>query len=156
MSRALLSILFIAQGLTIHAQSDTPKPAYDFSLPREERIRLAESAAPPEISSKATVYLLEHSGYVKVASQQGPRFPGALHGLSNLRNSHCRPPLPSVLFAGRYEITKSCNLLASTPRTCSERPENKPTTSKRPRTYDNDGREPMSLKLPTSLSRLVV
>lgn len=44
----------------------TPKPAYDFSLSREERIKLAESAAPPEISGKATVYLLERSGYVKV------------------------------------------------------------------------------------------
>jgi hypothetical protein len=43
-----------------------PKPAYDFSLPREERIKLAESAAPPEISDKATVYLLERKGYVKV------------------------------------------------------------------------------------------
>jgi hypothetical protein len=43
-----------------------PKAAYDFSLPREERIKLAESAAPPEISGKATVYLLERSGYVKV------------------------------------------------------------------------------------------
>jgi hypothetical protein len=45
---------------------DKPKPAYDFSSPREERIKLAESAAPPEISSKATVYVLERSGYVKV------------------------------------------------------------------------------------------
>ena len=42
------------------------KPAYDFSLPREERIKLAQSAAPPEISGKATVYLLEPTGYVKV------------------------------------------------------------------------------------------
>jgi hypothetical protein len=42
------------------------KPAYDVSLPREERIKLAESAAPPEVSAKATVYVLERSGYVKV------------------------------------------------------------------------------------------
>jgi hypothetical protein len=45
---------------------DKPKPAYDFSLSREERIKLAESAAPPEVSGKATVYLLERKGYVKV------------------------------------------------------------------------------------------
>ena len=45
---------------------DKPKPAYDFSLPREERIKLAEGAAPPEISSKATVYVLDETGYVKV------------------------------------------------------------------------------------------
>jgi hypothetical protein len=66
MFRALLTVFLVAQGLVLYAQSDAPKPAYDFSLPREERIKLAESAAPPEISSKATVYLLEHSGYVKV------------------------------------------------------------------------------------------
>src|SRR5579864_5913232 len=66
MSRTLLAIFLFAQSLVLHAQSDTPKPAYDFSLPREERIKLAESAAPPEISGKATVYLLERSGYVKV------------------------------------------------------------------------------------------
>lgn len=48
------------------AQGEMPKATYDFSLPREERIKLAESAAPPEISGKATVYLLERTGYVKV------------------------------------------------------------------------------------------
>jgi len=47
--------------------ADAPlKPAYDFSLPREERIHLAESAAPAEISGKATVYVLERTGYEKV------------------------------------------------------------------------------------------
>ena len=47
-------------------QTDMPKPAYDLTLPREERINLAESAAPPEISSHATVYLLEQTGYAKI------------------------------------------------------------------------------------------
>lgn len=67
MHRPLIAILI---GLTaVHvssAQTDKVKPAYDFSLPREERIQLAESAAPPEISGKATVYLLEPNGYVKI------------------------------------------------------------------------------------------
>ena len=66
MSRTLLAFLLCAPSLAAFAQTDAPKPAYDFSLPREERIKLAESAAPPEISGKATVYLLERSGYVKV------------------------------------------------------------------------------------------
>ncbi len=48
------------------ARADDPKPAYDFALPREERIALAESAAPAEISGPATVYVLEKTGYVKV------------------------------------------------------------------------------------------
>jgi hypothetical protein len=61
----LLTSLYLVIHFAAFAQ-DKPKPAYDFTLPREERIRLAESAAPPEISSKASVYLLERSGYVKV------------------------------------------------------------------------------------------
>jgi len=47
-------------------QAEMPKPVYDFTLPRAERIKLAESAAPAEISGPATVYLLERTGYVKV------------------------------------------------------------------------------------------
>jgi hypothetical protein len=61
----LLAGLFLVIHFVTFAE-DKPKPAYDFSLPREERIKLAESAAPPEISSKATVYLLERTGYIKV------------------------------------------------------------------------------------------
>jgi hypothetical protein len=57
--------LFLGINLIAFAQ-DKPKPAYDFSLPREDRIKLAESAAPPEISGKATVYVLERTGYVKI------------------------------------------------------------------------------------------
>lgn len=50
----ILAVLLLAPNLALLAQTDTPKPAYDFSLPREERIKLAQSAAPPEISGKAT------------------------------------------------------------------------------------------------------
>ncbi|HKD83532.1 MAG TPA: hypothetical protein VKB58_02200 [Terriglobales bacterium] len=66
MYKLMVVLLTIASGLEAFAQSEMPKPAYAFSLPREERLALAESAAPPEISDKATVYLLERSGYVKV------------------------------------------------------------------------------------------
>lgn len=63
--RSVLGLLFTV-SLGILNQSAMPKPAYDFSLPREMRIQLAESAAPPEISGKATVYVLERTGYAKV------------------------------------------------------------------------------------------
>ena len=66
MVRTLLAGLFLGINLTAFAQTDMPKPAYDFSLTREDRIKLAESAAPPEISGKAAVYVLERTGYVKV------------------------------------------------------------------------------------------
>ena len=66
MHAKLLAVFLLLTVAMLRAQSDAPKPAYDFSLPREERIMLATSAAPPEISGKATVYLLERTGYVKV------------------------------------------------------------------------------------------
>lgn len=65
MSGILSMGVLVAAGLVGAGQGEMPKAAYDFSLPRDERIRLAESAAPAEISSHATVYVLEQSGYVK-------------------------------------------------------------------------------------------
>jgi hypothetical protein len=63
----LLGTAILAMSnLAAVAQANTIKPAYDFSLSREEKIKLAESAAPPEVSSKATVYVLDGAGYVKV------------------------------------------------------------------------------------------
>jgi hypothetical protein len=60
------TLLYLLSNLLLLSQTTTLKPAYDFSLPREEKIKLAESAAPPELSGKAAVYVLERSGYVKV------------------------------------------------------------------------------------------
>jgi hypothetical protein len=62
----LLAFLLLGINLVASAQTETPKPAYDFSLPREDRIKLAKSAAPPEISDHATVYVLDRTGYSKV------------------------------------------------------------------------------------------
>lgn len=62
----LLGASLLGTNLSALTQTDMPRPAYDFSLPREDRIKLAESAAPPEISGKATVYVLDRTGYVKV------------------------------------------------------------------------------------------
>jgi hypothetical protein len=65
--RKMLSIgVLLGANVVAGAQTDMPKPAYDFTLPREERIKLAESAAPPEIAGHATVYLLERTGYVRI------------------------------------------------------------------------------------------
>ena len=38
---------------------------YDASMPREQQISLAESAAPAEVSSHATIYILGPKGYEK-------------------------------------------------------------------------------------------
>lgn len=65
MGKAFVLAILFAGSIVAFAQNEKPKPAYDFSMSREEKIKLAESAAPPEISSKATVYVLEPSGYIK-------------------------------------------------------------------------------------------
>jgi hypothetical protein len=67
MGTILLGVFLLATNSIAPAQAEKeqPKPAYDFSLPREEKIKLAEGAAPPEISSKATVLILERTGYVR-------------------------------------------------------------------------------------------
>jgi tRNA(fMet)-specific endonuclease VapC len=66
--RKMLSIaVLLGANLAAAAQTDMPKPAQDFALPREERIKLAESAAPPELADHATVYLLFWYGVGKSA-----------------------------------------------------------------------------------------
>ena len=66
MKRILGSWFWLAVSLSAMAQTGDLKPKYDFSQPREEKIKLAESAAPPEVSGKATIYVLDSAGYVKV------------------------------------------------------------------------------------------
>lgn len=66
MPRTLIVSFFLATSLFTSAQPGAPKPAYDVSLPREERIQLAKSAAPPEITDHSTVYVLDKAGYAKV------------------------------------------------------------------------------------------
>jgi hypothetical protein len=67
MRAIILAVLLAGTNVTAQAQAQTEplKPKYDLSLPREDRIKLAESAAPPEISGKAAVYVLEKTGYIK-------------------------------------------------------------------------------------------
>ena len=49
---------------TAAAEYELPR-VYDASMPRDQQITLAESAAPAEVSSKATVYVLGPKGYEK-------------------------------------------------------------------------------------------
>src|SRR5215468_5931816 len=65
MPRLLPAVLLPVTSLLLLAQTNVPKPAYDLSQPRAEKVRLAKGAAPPEISDHSTVYVLESTGYVK-------------------------------------------------------------------------------------------
>lgn len=66
MLRLLLAVVIPANSVFLPAQANSVKPAYDISLPRAEKIKLAKSAAPPEVSDKATIYVLDANGYVKI------------------------------------------------------------------------------------------
>ena len=57
--------LLSSSGATQGVAQELPK-VYDASVPRERQIALAESAAPAEVSSKATVYILGPKGDEKV------------------------------------------------------------------------------------------
>ena len=57
----VLSSIAAIQGMA----QELPK-VYDASVPRERQIALAESAAPAEVSGKATVYILGPKGDEKV------------------------------------------------------------------------------------------
>ena len=60
----LIGVLAISGAMQVMAQ-ELPK-IYDASVPHERQIALAESAAPAEVSSKATVYILGLKGQEKI------------------------------------------------------------------------------------------
>jgi hypothetical protein len=60
-----LSIGLFASAALIPATAQELPRVYDASMPRDQQIALAESAAPAEVSSKATVYVLGPKGYEK-------------------------------------------------------------------------------------------
>jgi hypothetical protein len=62
----VLSIGVLSIGAAIQGRAQELPKVYDASVPRERQIALAESAAPAEVSSKATVYILGLKGHEKV------------------------------------------------------------------------------------------
>ena len=61
-----LSITLLLSTAAIPAMAQELPKIYDSSMPRPQQITLAESAAPAEVSSQATVYVLGSKGYEKV------------------------------------------------------------------------------------------
>ncbi|MGA9510888.1 MAG: hypothetical protein WBV55_19865 [Candidatus Sulfotelmatobacter sp.] len=60
-----LSIGLFSSTALIPATAQELPRVYDASMPRDQQITLAESAAPAEVSSNATVYVLGPKGYEK-------------------------------------------------------------------------------------------
>jgi hypothetical protein len=61
----VLSIGLLSSTAIVQAMGQELPKVYDASMPRERQIALAESAAPAEVSSKATIYVLGPNGYEK-------------------------------------------------------------------------------------------
>jgi hypothetical protein len=62
---AALSNGLLSSTAAIQAMAQELPMIYDASMPREQQISLAESAAPAEVSSHATLYILGPKGYEK-------------------------------------------------------------------------------------------
>jgi hypothetical protein len=60
-----LSIGLLSSTAVMQAMAQDLPRVFDASMPREQQIALAESAAPAEVSSKATIYVLGPKGYEK-------------------------------------------------------------------------------------------
>jgi len=60
-----LSMGLLSSTAAIRAMAQELPKVYNASMPREQQITLAESAAPAEVSGKATVYVLGPKGYEK-------------------------------------------------------------------------------------------
>ena len=60
-----LSIGLFSSTAALQATAEELPKVYDASMPREQQITLAESAAPAEVSSHATIYILGPKGYEK-------------------------------------------------------------------------------------------
>src|SRR3984957_4098552 len=80
--------LFSITALIPATAQELPR-VYDASMPREQQIKLAESAAPAEVSSKATVYVLGSKGYEK------PR--GGTRGFSCFVGRHLVKPAETTI-----------------------------------------------------------
>lgn len=65
-SRFLLSALLGGVAVSPAAAQTTEKPRCSAETPRERQLQLVRSAAPPEISDNATLYILGKKGYEAV------------------------------------------------------------------------------------------
>jgi hypothetical protein len=71
-------------------------------MDREKEIALALSSCPTSVASKAAVYVLEKSGYVKVRESQNGFTAIVQHALSNSQDPQCMDAEGTRTFLPRY------------------------------------------------------
>src|SRR5215469_16911378 len=98
-----LSIGLFSSTASIQATAQELPRVYDASMPREQQITLAESAAPAELSSKATVYVLGPKGYEK--AREGT------NGFSCLVSRHFVKPAETTIEPQCFDAEGSRTLL---------------------------------------------
>ena len=86
-----------AQSSQIVTNQQTP-PLMD----RQKEISLALSACPPSIADKAAVYVLEHSGYVKIRESQNGFTAIVQHALPISQDPQCMDAEGTRTFLPRY------------------------------------------------------
>jgi len=93
----------IALGAFAVAQS--PQASTNQQTPlmdREKEIALALSSCPPSVATKAAVYVLEKSGYVKVRDSQNGFTAIVQHALPNSQDPQCMDAEGTRTFLPRY------------------------------------------------------
>ena len=99
----VLSIGLLSSTAAIQAMAEQLPNVYDASMPREQQIALAESAAPAEVSSKATVYVLGPKGFEK--AREGT------NGFSCIVTRHFAKPTETTIEPQCFDAEGSRTLL---------------------------------------------
>ncbi len=98
-----LSIGLFSSTALIPATAQELPRVYDASMPRNQQITLADSAAPAEVSSKATVYVLGPKGYEKARD--------GTNGFSCLVTRHFVKPAETTIEPQCFDAEGSRTLL---------------------------------------------
>src|SRR2546423_12469192 len=63
MKKTLITLLFAVTSIALFGQEVKYPPLSAYMMPRDAEIALAKSAAPPDISGRATIKVLTSSGF---------------------------------------------------------------------------------------------
>jgi hypothetical protein len=102
LSIGLFSSAALIPATAVAQEQELPR-IYDASMPRDQQIALAESAAPAEVSSKATIYVLGPKGYEK--AREGT------NGFSCLVGRHFKKPTETSIEPQCFDAEGSRTLL---------------------------------------------
>jgi hypothetical protein len=102
----VIGVCLLGLGAVSASRSAQPTQPAGSELPklmdREKEIALALSSCPTSVASKAAVYVLEKSGYVKVRESQNGFTAIVQHALSNSQDPQCMDAEGTRTFLPRY------------------------------------------------------